>query len=256
MQRKLGCRPAERRAGQPRLSGLRMMARKAPARLVRGHIDPAPLLLGNDRVGDCTSVGLGNHIRATAALAGFQVAVTEQDALHFYSLSTGYDPARPVTDQGGVEVDVLACAGRAGYALTTQTFYPLWGTAEEGDFNTLRLIVAGLGAAYVGVQLALADQAPGVWDTLSPGDQRPGSWGGHCVLVWDYAGTADDDLVTLLTWGTRQKCTWRWLRSRLMEVHGVLWPQLMLPGGLYPTGDDLEKLRAENAAFLGAALVC
>lgn len=100
MQRKLGCRPAERRAGQPRLSGLRMMARKAPARLVRDHIDPAPLLLGNDRVGDCTSVGLGNHIRATAALAGFQVAVTEQDALHFYSLSTGYDPARPITDQG------------------------------------------------------------------------------------------------------------------------------------------------------------
>lgn len=166
MQRKLGCRPAERRAGQPRLSGLRMMARKAPARLVRDHVDPAPLLLGNDRVGDCTSVGLANHIRATAALAGFQVAVTEQDALRFYSLSTGYDPSRPVTDQGGMEVDVLACAGRTGYGLATQTFYPLWGTAEEGDFNTLRLIVAGLGAAYVGVQLALADQAPGVWDTL------------------------------------------------------------------------------------------
>lgn len=251
MQRKLGCRPAERRVGQPRLSSLRMMARSAPVRLLRNHINPAPLMLGNDKVGNCTSVGLAKHIRATAAVAGFQVDIVPENAISFYSRSTGYVPSRPETDQGGVEVDVLACASRIGYDVPHQRFYPLWGSSEPEDLNVLRLIVAGFGAAYVGVQLAQADQMSGIWDTITPGNQQPGSWGGHCLLVWEYTGTADDDLVTVLTWGIRQKCTWRWLRSRLMEVHGVIWPQLVLPGGLYPTGDDLEKLRAENAAFLG-----
>ncbi|CAM3041818.1 hypothetical protein AA15237_1528 [Komagataeibacter xylinus NBRC 15237] len=74
MLRKLGCRPAERRARQPMLTTMRgFMARRAPQHLNRDGIDPAPLMLGNDVLGDCTAAGIGNHIRATAALAGYQV---------------------------------------------------------------------------------------------------------------------------------------------------------------------------------------
>ncbi|WP_039904938.1 hypothetical protein [Acetobacter tropicalis] len=248
--RKLGCKPAETRPLQPRLSGLRMMARKAPARLVRNHIDPAPLMLGNDQIGDCTSVGLANHLRATAALAGYQIDVATGDAVRFYSESTGYDPRDPDTDQGGVEVDVLGIAGRDGYHLDSGAFYPLWGSIDPQDRNALALIVAGMGAAYLGVQLAQADQAPGVWDIDRAGDNTPGSWGGHCLLLWDYTGLADDDQVTLLTWGMRQKATWRWVRSRIMEAHGLIWPQMVLPSGLYPTGPDIDRLRADNAAYL------
>ncbi|MFS3135847.1 hypothetical protein ACLRDC_10780 [Gluconacetobacter sacchari] len=58
-----------------------MTARRAPERLVRAAIDPAPLMLGNDRLGNCTAAGLGNHIRATAALAGYQVAVRKAEPL-------------------------------------------------------------------------------------------------------------------------------------------------------------------------------
>ncbi|GAA4477914.1 hypothetical protein [Gluconacetobacter asukensis] len=37
--------------------------------------------------------------------------------------------------------------------------------------NALRLAMAGMGGAYLGVQLVLADQAEGgVWDTTTPGD--------------------------------------------------------------------------------------
>ncbi|GBQ32332.1 hypothetical protein [Gluconacetobacter azotocaptans] len=251
MGRKLGCRPAETRPGQPTMTSLRMMARRAPPRLIRDHIDPAPLMLGNDVLGDCTSAGLGNHIRATAALAGYQVAVRDADAVLFYERSTGYMPADPATDQGGVEVDVLTHAARDGYALAGQTLFPLWGSADPADLNGLRNIMAGLGAAYLGVHLALADQAEGgVWDTATPGDQTPGSWGGHCLLAWAYDGVAEDALVTLLTWGTTQRCTWRWLRSRLMEVHGLAWRQLMPAGGLAPDGEDWDALVGANRDYL------
>ncbi|GBQ90447.1 hypothetical protein AA13595_2895 [Gluconacetobacter johannae DSM 13595] len=248
--RRLGCRPARTRPGQPRLSGLDMMARRAPDRLVRAGIDPAPLMLGNDVLGDCTSAGIGNHIRATAALAGFQVAVGTAQAEAFYAASTGYVPGDPATDRGGVEVDVLTHAARDGYRLAGQTLFPVWGSADADDLNGMRNIMAGMGAAYLGVRLARADQQDGVWDTTTPGDQTPGSWGGHCLLAWAYDGVADDSLVTLLTWGTTQRCTWRWLRSRLMEVHGLAWRQLMPAGGVAPDGRDWDALVAANADYL------
>jgi len=92
----------------------------------------------------------------------------------------------------------------------------------------------GFNKHYFGVQLALADQASigAVWNADTPasaGDPTPGSWGGHCLDGWSYEGTGDADIVTLLTWGTTQRCTWRWLRSRLVEAHGILWPQLATP---------------------------
>ncbi|WP_029603201.1 hypothetical protein [Kozakia baliensis] len=248
MKKKLGALAAVVRPGQPRLSGLRMMARKAPPRLLRGHIDPKPLMLGNDRIGDCTAAGLGNHIRATSTLAGFKTDVRDLDAEGFYARSTGYVPGNPATDRGGVESDVLTYAARHGYALKDQTLYPIWGTVDFDDFNGMRNIMVDMGAAYLGVQLAVADQHDGVLDVTTSGDQTPGSWGGHCLLAYDYDGTEDDSLVSLITWGGLQKCTWRWLRSRLMETHAVAWHQLMPAGKA--TGADWERLVADNASYL------
>ncbi|MBM9402401.1 hypothetical protein JUN65_12495, partial [Gluconacetobacter azotocaptans] len=58
----------------------------------------------------------------------------------------------------------------------------------------------------------------------------------------------------LLTWGTTQRCTWRWLRSRLMEVHGLAWRQLMPAGGRAPGGEDWDALVAANADYLEGGL--
>lgn len=259
--RKLGCRPAEHRPNQPHLSVMRgFMARQAPVRLDRSHIDPAPLLLGNDVLGDCTSAGISNHIRATSALGGFQTDITTAQAVAFYARSTGYVPDNPATDNGGIEVDVLTTALRDGYAVTNQTLFPLWGSAGPSDLNGVRNIIARLSAVYLGVQLAKADMwqdetgalAP-VWDTDTPaghGDPTPGSAGGHCLLGWDYTGTTDTDIVTLLTWGAKQRATWRWLRSRAMEAHALAWRQLQPATGLGLSEQDWEALVAANDAYL------
>ena len=119
----------------------------------------------------------------------------------------------------------------------------LYATSDPGDLNALRMIATGAGSAYLGVDLALADQNAGTWDTDTPasaGDATPGSWGGHCLLAWDWTGIEDTDTVRLVTWGTFQAATWRWVRSRLTEVHGLFWRQL----GDIP-GLDYDRLAAD-----------
>lgn len=260
--RALGCLPAKVLPGQPRLAGLRMMARKAPAVLDRSHIDPAPLMLGNDTLGDCTAAGLLNHMRAVAALGGYQLRVTTGGAIRFYAESTGYVPGQPQTDQGGVEVDVLAYASRLGIHLEGGDYFPIWGTTDPQDRNALALVMAGLGAVYLGVLLSTSDMnqveaTNGACvleaDNSAYGDTTPGSAGGHCLLGWSYTGLTDTDTVGLLTWGSAAtRCTWGWLRSRIMEAHGIVWPQLVLANGLYPTGPDLASLKQQNAEFLAS----
>ncbi|WP_256889212.1 hypothetical protein [Acidomonas methanolica] len=256
----LGARPAVLRPRQPRLDHLPMMTRAAPAVLRRDEIDPAPIMADNDRIGDCTAAGLANAVRAVSALNGFQTPVTTQEVVAFYSASTGYRAADPASDRGGVETDVLAHAALHGYALEAQTLYPLWGTIEPGHFNSLRLAASALGVVYLGVELAIADQAGlgGIWDTETPdslGDRTPGSWGGHCLLLWAYDGTGDEDTVTLLTWGTTQRATWRWLRSRMTEAHGLLWPQLASPAPSFLSVTDIALIRSANTTFLNGALI-
>ncbi|GBR09555.1 hypothetical protein [Gluconobacter frateurii] len=249
-QRCLGGAPARLDPRMPLLSqtSKRVMAKRAPERLPRTGINPAPLLLGNDRLGNCSAVGVGNSIRATAALNGFQVSVREADAVAFYSASTGYVPGDEATDLGGDELSVLTHASRQGFSLASQTLFPVFGTADFEDLNAVRNVIAGMDCSYAGFALAKADQAAGVWDTQTAGDQTPASWGYHCGLIWSWDGTADDDLVTILTWGMEQKATWRWVRSRLTEAHGLLWRQLLPPAKVQDWGTLIEA----NQEFLSA----
>lgn len=250
----LGKKAAVIDARMPQLAGHRMASVAAPAKIDRSAVAFSPGLYRNDRIGDCTAAGLANAARAQAALGGFDIGIAEEDVVRFYSASTGYDAEHPGTDKGGVETDVLAYRLKTGFRTAGQT--PLvgeWATIDPSDFNALRNVVAWVGAAYIGVQLAMSDQSPGLWDVgLGAGDCTPGSWGGHCICLWDYQGTEDESLVTLLSWGTRRLATWRWLRSRMDEAHAVFWRQLFTPSGLNFAGVDYEKLCADNENWAGS----
>lgn len=251
---KFGCLPAKIPPRQPVLTNTRMMARLPPARLIRDHVNPAPLMLGNDAVGDCTSAGLGNTLRAISALGGYQTDVTDDNALMFYEESAGYR-GTSYTDTGAVETEVLSYALRHGYPTESGTYYPLWGSTDTSR-SSIALLMASLGVAYLGVLLAQSDinqiiSKPGsilTHDNAEYGDTTPSD--GHCLLAWSYTGLNDNDTVSLLTWGRIQNVTWAWLDSRIMEAHGLLFPQLTAPTGLYPTGDDLAEIKQANRRFL------
>ncbi|MGI4797003.1 MAG: hypothetical protein ACRYG8_23720 [Janthinobacterium lividum] len=252
MNRMLGKLPAIFPSNAPRMDGQKLMARQAPPKLIRTHIDPGPQMDRNDQLGDCTAAGIANAARAQARLGGYTIGIPTEKTVAFYSQSTGYDPTNANSDQGGVEVSVLASAARDGFDTGGETkLYPLWGSIDKGDLNGVRLVCAEIGPVYLGVSLAFADQADGVWDTTMGGDQTPGSWGGHCLLLWDYDGTDPDSLVSLITWGAAtQKATWRWLQSRMDEAHALSFRQLRKAGA---HSIDYDTWEADCSSYLQSA---
>lgn len=253
---KLGRKPAVLPANMPNFRAHALATMIAPPRLNRDHVAIQPKMDGNNRLGNCTAAGIANAIRAQAALGGFQCNITELDTIAFYSCSTGYDPLKPGTDEGGVETEVLKYQSQHGFHGEAQTDYDgLWGNVEAQDLNMLRVVMARLGVGYLGVNLALADQQDGTWDTDTPasfGDPTPGSWGGHCLLAWDYTGTNDTDIVRLVTWGALKSATWRWVKSRMEEAHGLYHPQMFNALGRNFAGIDRDKLASDCASFASA----
>ena len=220
-----------------------------------------PGLDGNDRIGNCTAVGLANAARASAAIHGdFILNIDPSAATAFYSNSCGYVPGNPATDMGGVEANVLAYQAMYGFDGGPALQVPLvadFFTWDPADLNATRTVAYLFGSAYLGVALAQVDQyvfdVGDVWDTDITGtasDQTVGSLGGHCVLAWDWTGTNDDDLVCLITWGAFQHATWRWVKSRCQESHALLFRQL---SGPHPGGFDYDRLRADMDLFLTAS---
>ena len=248
----LGRKPADPAAlaRAPQLGNHMLASMPAPPVLDRSKIAFTPDMDGNDTVGDCTAVALANCARAAACLAGFQIVIPKPKVIAFYSQSTGYNPKVPSTDQGGVEVDVLANQARHGFDIGEQT--PLvgaWGTFDPGNQGLMRSCIANVGTCYIGVALSISDQNMKVWDTDAPasaGDPTPGSWGDHAPFIWDYEGTSDTDLVRIGTWGYWQKATWRWVRRRTQEAHGIAWRQMNKAG---TDGLDYDRLLADSELF-------
>ena len=264
---KLGRLPhnAAQIARMPRLDLHPMMAARAvpiyPLVLDRSRFRFQPAMDDNDQIGDCSGVGYANGARAAAAMAGFGLDITTPQVVDFYSRCSGYNPHTPLvdgenpTDTGAVLADVLAAQGRKGFAATNQELVADFATVEPANLNAVRAVTAQTGVLYCGVDLAVADQnAPGdVWDTNTPvsaGDPTPGSWGGHCLGLWDWNGCGDRDLVRLATWGGFQFATWAWVKSRLVECHAVMWREI---SGATP-GIDYDRLKGDVAGFLASPI--
>lgn len=247
---KLGCKRPVVSPDMPQLHTLKSLLRKPAPSIVR-KVDPNAQMYMNDSVGDCSSAGIANLLNAYSALCGYKLSITAEQVLEFYSLSTGYVIGDPTTDNGAVLTSVLQFAALNGYAITNEILYPIWGTADISDPHVVALIVESFGACYIGVGLAEADQDTSVvWDVTTPGNQTPWSWGGHCLIVYGYESLAEDGIVDLVTWGGIQKCTWRWLRSRMCEAHAVAFRQVMPASGHTFTGEDWDTLVAENKRYL------
>jgi hypothetical protein len=241
--------------GAPTLTKHTIAQMVAPPRIDRSHLPYMPGLDGNDAIGNCTAVAVANTVRAEAVLRGYAPMVAESAATALYGEVTGYDVTRPSSDAGCIETTMLSYQAIHGFKAGAPTEYVgLWANIEPGDLNLVRLAVAHLGVAYIGVDLAMADQAGegDVWDTGTPasaGDPTPGSWGGHATLIWSYTGLEDVDLVELATWGTLQKATWRWLRSRMDESHALFHPQMWRKGDFAEGVVNSYELAAEVQAF-------
>src|SRR6185437_5713074 len=153
----------------PQLVGV-MRAAPPPPVLNRSHIPFVPGLDRNDELGDCTAVGIANCARGMALLNGFGIDIPTERVVSFYSASAGYDPARPATDRGAVELDVLGYQFAHGFDPTSQRrLVGNFATFDPSDRATFATALARLGPVYLGVNLAAADiDISRIWDTSTP----------------------------------------------------------------------------------------
>jgi hypothetical protein len=189
----------------------------------------------NDTLGDCTIAGVGHAIQVWTLAKGNEVTVSDSTVLLYYEQWDGYNPNNPASDQGGVELDVLNDWRQSPNGLDG---HQLLAFADPDPQDTLHVqqAIRLFGGLYAGLQLPISAQTQDVWDVASGPNGQPGSWGGHCVFISDYAA----DTLTCITWGELKKMTWGFWGTYCDEAHALLstdWQPL--------AGFDMAALQAD-----------
>ncbi len=199
-------------------------------------------MLLNDQIGDCTAAAVGHACQTWSANTTGEVPVTDAETISFYSSTTGYNPADPATDQGGVELDVLQwwqANSFAGYKIDSLA------QVDFGNQTNICQAIYLMGGIYVGLQLPVTAQTQTVWDYPPggpTGNGAPGSWGGHAVWVLGY----DAKGLTCITWGKVWKMTWAFVQLYMDECYACLSP-LWYASKTPPNGFDVNTLKQDMA---------
>ncbi|HTT45858.1 MAG TPA: hypothetical protein VMH38_07610 [Thermoplasmata archaeon] len=199
-------------------------------------------MMGNDRIGDCTTAAAGHCIEEWTTDAGRPVIVPDDEIVAAYSAVSGYDPRTGAHDVGANAIKVLNYWRVTGIGHHTIRAYA---ALEPGNTDHVRLSVALFGNAYVGLALPASAQEQTVW-SVPPGGPTgtgaPGSWGGHAVPVVAY----DPQGLVLVTWGALQRMTWGFWSAYCDEAYALLSNDF-LTADRTPAGVDLATLESDLA---------
>jgi hypothetical protein len=219
--------------------------------LANGPDPTAPAQVAASGLGDCTSAGAAHIIDAATADAGSPAVITADQAVAFYSLSTGYQLGNENTDQGGDEVTVCQAWQQKGYLPDGSHKIAGWGAlsdAEVADQNFVRN-VAWLFPLYFGIELAddwLQISGNGfVWDVA--GGEKPNPSNGHCVVGLG----ANAQGIIIDSWGFIGTLTWAAIAQFCTEAAGgnvfaILTPDLINKATQKaPEGFDFVTLTAD-----------
>lgn len=214
----------------------------APAQRDWTHAAPSWGMFRNSDVGDCTCAARAHLLQSEAANTGRQIAITDTDVIAAYSAVTGYDPAKPETDNGAQMIDVLRYernVGIAGHKIGA--FVKVDHTKREQMDAAINLF----GGIYVGVDLPMAAQAQTVWDVGSGPAFQAGSWGGHAIAVLGY----DAGHAIAVTWGAIKVMTAAWLDTYASEAWASVDQLWISDSGNAPSGFDAAALARDLEAL-------
>jgi hypothetical protein len=112
--------------------------------------------------------------------------VPDSTILACYEKWDGYNPADPMTDQGGVELNVLNDWRQEAFNGHSLDAYV--SLSPDHPIPDIATAIWLFGGAYIGLELPISAQNQDVWDVpANPGpNDEPGSWGGHAVYVVGY----------------------------------------------------------------------
>jgi hypothetical protein len=208
----------------------------------------------NDQLSCCTASAYF-HARQVwqNAAQGKVITDFDSDVRALYEGSTGYDPANPLTDEGGVEQEVLTYLMNTGAPIGDGTYRDkLLGFCEVDPRNLqdVKRAVFDCGVAYIGFDIPNAlfanGDPPPVWQFDT---SNSGSAGGHAVVIAGY----DLEGFTVISWGKRYKMTWFFFTNYISEVYALADATWVSSTGKTPAGMTLELMEAQMAGLKQAA---
>ena len=207
-----------------------------------GIPDTTPTIYGNDRYGDCTKAAYAGMVYSLSTAARKPFNYSDDQVIQMYEQCDGFDPAKPLTDNGSdglTTLKYLAKSGAFGHA-------PLAYMALcKGNLDEMKLACRYFGGVYIGIELPLAWQGSTTWDVspfgLTSGKWAPWSWGGHMIYgKARYTG----DYFEILTWKETYKLTPKAYQTYADEAYSILVPDFESPDGFNDT-----QLAADIAAI-------
>lgn len=193
----------------------------------------------NDTLSDCTAAAVSHAITTWESYVPPLTFVSDAEIVQLYSATGGYVAGDPTTDRGAVCLDVLNYWTRNEIGGETLAAFC---AVDPKNLAHVRIALEIFGGLYVGVTLREAQLGgSGTWDRTTDAIA-----GGHCI--WMVA--ADDDGLTCITWGERQRMTWAFWDAAVDECYALLSPR-WARNGRTPEGFPIAAMIADMAA-LGA----
>ena len=200
------------------------------------------LLLGNDKLGDCTVAGFMHLLMAMQASLGRVLTFTEAQAILMYEQATGYNPADPSTDQGSTLLNILKWAKKHPVGGFKTEAYAVVNAQNLTEFYTGMDQFQGI---YCGVYLPTSamDQfrAGKPWTVV----KRSHIEGGHCITGVKKVAVGQTGMVGYVTWGALQLATEAWHREYCDEARVVVSDAQLGPNGRNVLGYDVASLIAD-----------
>lgn len=203
-------------------------------------------MLGNDVAGDCTCAAAVHYMQAVERWRyGAARIPTEAETLEAYTALTGYDPAIPATDQGALIKDMLGYWLNTGFSIF-ETNNKILALVRIDPKNKLHMKQAMwiFGPLILGVLLPLSAQGQETWQMPGDltGDNKPNSWGGHCVLG---VSLDAEETLSVVSWGEVIPAEAGWIDAYCDEAWAVL--SLTWQGWeITPSGFSASELIADS----------
>ena len=200
----------------------------------------------NDKLGDCVPAGAAHCIEQwTFFASGTELIVPDPAVLKAYEDVGGYRPDDPNSDNGCkmlTMVKYLVKTGIDGHKIA--------GFVSVNPKNLVEVFQAIqlFGNLYVGVLLPTSAQGESAWtvpDGGLNGENAPGTWGGHCVML----GAASPKTITCVTWGELLKMSHNFFLGTCDEAYVLLSHDWVKKIGQTPSGFDFATLQKDLAQF-------
>jgi hypothetical protein len=247
---KLGKKPARPGAVRLRLASYVNAAALPPLPAAFGHDALIGArdwgMLANDRYGDCVWAGAAHETMLLAREAGRLVTFSAAAVLGDYAAATGFDPARPETDQGTDLQEAAAYRRATGIvdAHGVRHRIAAYLALDCGNLEHLYQAAYLFGVAGIGLSLpssAIEQSKRGeAWDIVAGAAIE----GGHYVPL---VGRRADGLH-VVSWGVDQVMTERFLRQYCDEAIAYVSQECLL-ARKSPEGFSYDDLISDLAAL-------